>query len=65
LQSLNKEFDTLVSIIIYKEQLIFDSFIILLKEKAVWKEIKALKDVILEENYIVFIIIIDIRRKKY
>ena len=61
---MNKEFDTLISIIIYKKQLIFNSLIILLKEEAVRKRIKALKDVILEENYIAFAAITNIRRKK-
>ena len=62
---MNKEFDTLISIIIYREQPIFDSFIILLEEKTVRKKMKASKDVIPEENHIAFTVIIDIRRKEY
>ena len=65
LQSLNKKFDTLVSIIIYGEQPTFDSLIILLEEEAIRKRMKASKDVIPEENYIAFAAIINTRRKEY
>ena len=61
---MNKEFNTLVSVIIYREQPIFNSLIILLEEEAVRKRMKALRDVILKENYIAFAAIADTGRGK-
>jgi len=64
LQGLNKEFDTLVSVITHGEQPTFDSLTVLLEEEAVRKGMKASGDVIPGENHIAFAAIAGAGRKE-